>query len=80
MPGKCHKILVEVRLIIEAGFLREQGPIDRPCWINRAEDVHKPVETRQFLRRDTDHPLELCPQMVLADADVITRARIDSAP
>ena len=46
LSGKRHKILVEVRLIIETAFVRDPRPIDGLNRVNRAKNVPKPVETR----------------------------------
>ena len=76
VSGELPKILAEVCLIIIASLVREPRPIHRLCRVNRAEDVLQPIETCQCFWRDTNHPVELCEQVTLADTHMISQ-RLD---
>jgi hypothetical protein len=68
-----HEIFVEVGLVLVAGLLRDQRPINWLGRVNCAEDMLQPVETGQLFRRDANHPFELREQVVLAKADTVTQ-------
>jgi hypothetical protein len=73
VAGKREEILVEVRLIVELGLMRNTRQIDGPGKVDRPKDMGKAVEARDFLWRDPDESLELRTQVVLADPDLITQ-------
>src|SRR5688572_13207680 len=73
VPGKRHKIFVEVRLIVVKGLVRDPRPIDRPCRVKTVESVLKSVKTRYLFRRPADQSLKMRAQVVLANADMVTQ-------
>src|SRR5689334_18605728 len=73
VSGKGQEIPIEVRLIVELGLMSNARQIERVGRVKRAKDVGKPVETRDFLGRNTHESFELVAQMVLAETDLIAQ-------
>src|SRR5688572_15365814 len=72
VPRKLFEIPNEMRLVVVAGLMGNQGPIDGLGRINTVQGVSKAVEACQLFWSAANHLIELCDQVFLAHTDTVT--------
>src|SRR5579859_2386421 len=73
MSGESFEFFIKMRLVVEMRLVGHKRPIHWLRWIQAMQDMLKAIQACYFFRSPTDQPFELCDQVFLADADLITQ-------